>query len=137
MSKILGGLFLLAALGGAAAAHAQNSSKAGQTGAQSADKKAELLAACHLKVNQLTEQLRPLHAKRAGFLTERKRVGQSGGETAKYKLSHLDQEIVRITKQIDGVNGQINSEKKRCDDLASKPASSVRSGAPAKRSGRR
>ena len=136
MSKVIRVLLIFAGLSAAQAAHAQGSSTAAPAGAQSGDRNAEQVAACHLKVNQLAEQLRPLQAKRTSLWAERKTIGHSGGETAKFKLANLDKELVQVTKQIDGVNGQINSEKKRCDDLAAKPASGARGEAPAKPRGR-
>jgi outer membrane murein-binding lipoprotein Lpp len=80
------------------------------------------LFACQQKVNQLSEQVRPLQSKLASLRAERKGIGASGGEVARFKLANVDQEISQIVKQIDSVNGQITSEKRHCDELAGKPA---------------
>jgi hypothetical protein len=71
---------------------------------------------------ELTKQLSPLQEQRSALLTERKMTGTSGGDMASYKLSRLDQEITQIQKSIDDVSSQINTEKKRCDDLAFSPS---------------
>lgn len=78
--------------------------------------------ACQQKVTQLTEQTRPLQTKLSTLRTERRGIGASGGEVARFKLANLDQEISQLSKQLDGVNGQIAAEKKHCDELAGKPA---------------
>jgi hypothetical protein len=77
---------------------------------------------CNEKVTELTKQLSPLHNQRSVLWTERKMTGTSGGDMARYKLSRLDQEITQIQKSIDDVSSQINTEKKRCDDLAFSPS---------------
>lgn len=82
--------------------------------------------ACQQKISQLTEQIRPLQSKLAGLRTERKGVSASGGEVARFKLANLDHEISQTSKQLDGVNGQIATEKKRCEDLAGKPPAAPR-----------
>jgi hypothetical protein len=135
VSRVFPIIFLAAALCGAQAGHAQMASTAVPSGGQSSNKQAEQLAACELKIAELSEQIRPLQLKRTGLWSERKTVGHSGGETAKFKLAAVDKELLQITRQLDGVNGQINSEKKRCDDLAAK-ASGARGAAPARQSGR-
>ena len=86
---------------------------------------------CQQKVRQLSEQARPLQTKLASLRVERKGVSSSGGEVARFKLSNLDQEISQVLKQLEGVNGQIDSENKRCDDLAHKPAAPAAQAAPA------
>jgi len=85
---------------------------------------------CQQKVRQLSEQARPLQTKLAALRIERKGVSSSGGEVARFKLSNLDQEISQISKQLEGVNGQISSESKRCDDLAHKPSTPSTQAAP-------
>jgi chromosome segregation ATPase len=109
------------------------------TGAQS-----DQVFACQQKVKQLSDEARPLQSKLATLRTERRAVSSSGGEVAQMKLSNLDQEILQITKKLEGVNGQISSETKRCDDLAHKssgaatpPAAAAPVPAPSPRSNKR
>ena len=96
------------------------------TGSQS-----DQLFQCQQKVRQLSEQARPLQTKLAGLRVERKGVSSSGGEVARFKLSNLDQEIAQVLKQLDGVNGQIDSENKRCDEITHKPATPPAQATPA------
>src|SRR5262245_49157168 len=108
-------------------AQAQN---AAPTTGQSADKVSQQVAACNDKVTEISNQLPGLQKKRVGLLAERKTLGTSGGDSARYKLSRLDQEISQLQKQIDGVSTQVTTEKKHCDDLA-KPAPARNANAPA------
>jgi peptidoglycan hydrolase CwlO-like protein len=120
MYKVLLGCVFACVLG-VSSAGAQLSAVA-PAAAQSGDKVSEQVNACREKVNDLSNQLPPLQKKRSGLWTERKSIGTSGGDSAKYKLTHLDQEIGAVTKQIDGVNRQIEVEQKRCTELTAKPA---------------
>jgi septal ring factor EnvC (AmiA/AmiB activator) len=112
MRSVVMGLLLVPVLA-AWATIAQSSTVVAQATSQS-----DQLFACQQKINQLNDQLRPLQTKLASLRAERKGVSHSGGEVARFKLANLDQEISQISKQMDGVNGQITAEKKRCDDIA-------------------
>lgn len=127
MKKILVGLLVLAF--GVTLARAQASSAVVPTAAQSGERNSQLTA-CNNKVSDLANQFPPLQKKRTALWAERKTIGTSGGDSAKYKLAGVDQDIAQVTKQIDGVTRQIDSEKRRCDELASK-ASGARSGSQA------
>ena len=117
MTRVLLGLLLVSVLH-ASSARAQNLSASAPAPGQS-----QQVLVCHDKVAALSTQLSPLQKKRVALWTERKTVGTSGGDLARYKLAQLDQEIAQVQKQIDGVNNQIDSENKRCDDMAAaKPA---------------
>ena len=119
MTRVLLGLLLVSVLH-ASSGRAQNlsASATAPTLGQS-----QQVLVCHDKVAALSNQLSPLQKKRVALSTERKTVGTSGGDLARYKLAQLDQEIAQVQKQIDGVNNQIDSENKRCDDMAAaKPA---------------
>jgi hypothetical protein len=115
MNRVLAGI-LVAAFGASVAA-AQDSSAPNQQ-----------QTACHEKVVELTNQLSPLHKHRTALWTERKTIGSSGGDAAKYKLARLDHELTQVTKQIDGVTKQIDNEKKICDDLTAKSANRSKPG---------
>jgi len=120
MNKVLLGLGLwaLAVVGAQAETLSASSASATSTSSASGGQNRQVLV-CNEKISVLTNQLSPLYQKRLGLWSERKTIGVSGGELANYKLSQLDQQIAVIQKEIDGVNGQIDTEKKRCDDLAS------------------
>ena len=75
---------------------------------------------CRQHVVELTEQSRKQQTKLTTLRAERKTIGVSGGEVARFKLANLDQELRELTKQNQTVNAQIDSEKKRCDSLGSK-----------------
>jgi hypothetical protein len=120
MYRVLIGIFIVCTLG-ASLTHAQLTAVA-PASAQSSDKTSQQVNACQDKVIDLSGQLVPLQKKRTGLWTERKSIGTSGGDSAKYKLTNIDQEIAQVTKQIDGVTRQIDTEKKRCDDLTTKPS---------------
>src|SRR5262249_25379647 len=115
---------------GASPIHAQNSIAVTQMSTQ-AGNKAEQAAVCGEKVVQLNEQLHPLHTKRNALWTERKSIGASGGEAAKNKLARIAGELLQVTKQIDGLTGQIDSEKRRCEGRASTTPSSAAASAQA------
>src|SRR5712692_7379244 len=125
MYRVLIGIFIVCMVG-ASLTHAQLTAVA-PANAQTGDKAAQQANACQDKVTDLSNQLTPLQKKRTGLWTERKTIGTSGGDSAKYKLANIDQEISQVTKQIDGVSRQIDTEKKRCEDLTVKP-STARSG---------
>ena len=128
MSKILFGLVLwcvLAVLGGAPAAFAQGTSAAPQ-GGQSAPSLVAQLDTCRQNVVQLTEQARVQQTKLVGLRAERKTLGPSGGEMARYKLANLDQELKEHSKQYQNANTLAETEKKRCDALAAKVESAGR-----------
>lgn len=108
-------------------APAQAESATGTTTGSQSDQ----LFQCQQKVRQLSEQARPLQTKLASLRVERKGVSSSGGEVARFKLSNLDQEIAQVLKQLEGVNGQIESENKRCDEIAHKPSNPPASSQPA------
>ena len=125
MYRVLIGILFVCTVG-ASLTHAQLTAVA-PANAQAGDK--TQVSACQDKVTDLANQLAPLQKKRTGLWTERKTIGTSGGDSAKYKLANIDQEISQVTRQIDGVSRQIDTEKKRCEDLTTKPAT-ARSGAP-------
>ncbi len=106
-------------------APAQAESATGTAGSQS-----DQVFQCQQKVRQLSEQARPLQTKLAALRIERKGVSSSGGEVARFKLSNIDQEISQVSKQLEGVNSQISSENKRCDELAHKPSTPSAQAAP-------
>jgi hypothetical protein len=111
-------VIVLAALGGAPAVYAQGApanSLAGQ------------LDTCRQNVVQLTEQARVQQTKLVSLRAERKTLGTSGGEMARYKLANLDQELKEHSKQYQNASTQAETEKKRCDALAAKMESASRS----------
>jgi predicted RNase H-like nuclease (RuvC/YqgF family) len=89
---------------------------------------AEHIEACRRNVMQLDEQLRARQKKLLSLRNERKSVGLSGGEVAKFKLSSLDQEIRELSRQSEQLIAQIDSENARCEQLATKVSN--RAGAP-------
>ena len=140
----LGGLLLVSVLSGARTAYAQGNSAAppagSQTVAQSSQSGASVsgqLETCRQHVIQLQEQARLQQTKLAGLRAERKTIGTSGGEVARFKLANLDQELRELSKQNQSVNAQVDSEKKRCDSLAAKASSGNRGGAQGQSPGRR
>ena len=120
MYRVLIGIFIVCTVG-ASLTHAQLTAVAPAI-AQTGDKTSQQVNARQDKVTDLSSQLVPLQKKRTGLWTERKTIGTSGGDSAKYKLANIDQEIAQVTKQIDGVSRQIDTEKKRCEDLTVKPS---------------
>jgi seryl-tRNA synthetase len=119
VSMILRGfVFVLAALGGVPAVYAQGSP---------ATSLANQLDTCRQNVIQLTEQARVQQTKLGSLRAERKSLGSSGGEMARYKLANLDQELKEHSKQYQNANAQAEAEKKRCDALAAKMESASRS----------
>lgn len=114
----------LAVLGGASAVHAQGA-PATQSG-QGAGSLANQLDTCRQHVIQLTEQARIEQTKLVSLRAERKTLGSSGGELARYKLTNLDQELKEHSKQYQNANTQAENEKKRCDMLAAKAESANR-----------
>ena len=117
-------VILLAVLGGVPVAHAQGS-PATQSG-QAVGSLTNQLDTCRQHVVQLTEQARVELAKLVGLRAERKTLGSSGGELARYKLTNLDQELKEHSKQYQNANTQVENEKKRCDALAVKVESANR-----------
>jgi chromosome segregation ATPase len=85
---------------------------------QSQASPADQLEACRQHVTQLDEQLRARQKKLVSLRNERKTVGLSGGEVAKFKLSSLDQEIRELSRQSEQLIAQIDSEGARCEQLA-------------------
>lgn len=81
---------------------------------------AEQLAACRQNVTQLDEQLRARQKKLVSLRNERKTVGLSGGEVAKFKLTSLDQEIRELSRESERLIAQLDSEGARCEQLAAK-----------------
>jgi hypothetical protein len=118
MDKMLVGFLLFVALifvlGGVPGAFAQTSNAATQ------------LETCRQHVIQLTEQSRTQQTQLTKLRAERKAIGVSGGEMARFKLANLDQEIRDLTKQNQSVNVQTESETKRCDGLAAKASAGKR-----------
>jgi seryl-tRNA synthetase len=88
----------------------------------------EHIEACRRNVMQLDEQLRARQKKLLSLRNERKSVGLSGGEVAKFKLSSLDQEIRELSRQSEQLIAQIDSENARCEQLATRVSN--RAGAP-------
>jgi hypothetical protein len=109
---------VFAALGEAPAVHAQGSSP---------PTLASQLDTCHQNAVQLAEQARVQQTKLVSLRAERKTLGSSGGELARYKLANLDQELKEHSKQYQSANTQAETEKKRCDALAAKVESASRS----------
>lgn len=137
MCRVVPRLFLLAALVWAEAASAQKPRPAPAETSQSASQPrppqssasaAEHIEACRRNVMQLDEQLRARQKKLLSLRNERKSVGLSGGEVAKFKLSSLDQEIRELSRQSEQLIAQIDSENARCEQLATKVSN--RAGAP-------
>ncbi len=134
VSRIASGIgksiFLVAALVWATEAPAQkparqappanNQSKPQARPPQSQASPAEQLEACRRQVTQLDEQLRARQKKLVSLRNERKTVGLSGGEVAKFKLASLDQEIRELSRQSEQLISQIDSEGARCEQLAAK-----------------
>ncbi|HXF90122.1 MAG TPA: hypothetical protein VNK48_17375 [Xanthobacteraceae bacterium] len=99
---------------------ANNQSKPQARPPQSQASPAEQLEACRRQVTQLDEQLRARQKKLVSLRNERKTVGLSGGEVAKFKLASLDQEIRELSRQSEQLISQIDSEGARCEQLAAK-----------------
>lgn len=99
---------------------AVNQSKQQARPPQSQASPAEQLEACRRQVSQLDEQLRARQKKLVSLRNERKTVGLSGGEVAKFKLASLDQEIRELSRQSEQLIAQIDSEGARCEQLAAK-----------------
>ncbi|HWP26118.1 MAG TPA: hypothetical protein VNL39_07220 [Xanthobacteraceae bacterium] len=102
---------------------ANNPSKPQARPPQSQASPAEQLEACRQHVTQLDEQLRSRQKKLMSLRNERKTVGLSGGEVAKFKLASLDQEIRDLSRQSEQLIAQIDSEGARCEQLAAKMSS--------------
>jgi hypothetical protein len=64
--------------------------------------------------------LRARQKKLVSLRNERKTVGLSGGEVAKFKLASLDQEIRELSRQSEQLILQIDSAGARCEQLAAK-----------------
>jgi hypothetical protein len=112
-------MICLMVLGEAPAAHAQGTSAAPSSG-QSAPALAAQLDTCRQNSVQLTEQARVQQTKLVSLRAERKTLGSSGGEMARYKLANLDQELKEHSKQYQSANALAEAEKKRCDAIAAK-----------------
>ncbi len=136
MSRVVRGILLVAALVWAGEALAQKPSKSSPPSRsappassqskpqarppQSQASPAEQLEACRRQVTQLDEQLRARQKRLVSLRNERKTVGLSGGEVAKFKLASLDQEIRELSRQSEQLISQIDSEGARCEQLAAK-----------------
>jgi hypothetical protein len=103
----------------APAAYAQSTSAAPSSG-QSAPALAAQLDTCRQNSVQLTEQARVQQTKLVSLRAERKTLGSSGGEMARYKLANLDQELKEHSKQYQSAIALAEGEKKRCDAIAAK-----------------
>jgi len=87
---------------------------------QSAPTLTAQLDTCRQNSIQLTEQARVQQTKLVSLRAERKTLGSSGGEMARYKLANIDQELKEHSKQYQSANALAESEKKRCDTIAAK-----------------
>lgn len=122
VSKMLRGIAFLVvavAFGGIPVAYAQGTSTVPTTG-QSAPALAAQLDACRQNSIQLTEQAHVQQGKLVKLRAERKTLGSSGGEMARYKLANLDHELREHSKQYQSANALAEAEKKRCDAIAAK-----------------
>jgi hypothetical protein len=109
-------LILVMALGETPAAYAQGAPSSGP----SAPALAAQLETCRQNTVQLTEQARVQQTKLVSLRAERKTLGSSGGEMARYKLANLDQELKEHSKQYQSANALAEAERKRCDTIAAK-----------------
>ena len=134
------GFFFVIALGGTPAAYSQGS-LGDQVVAHSGQPSTSVAAqveTCRQHVVQLAEQSRTQQTQLTKLRAERKTIGVSGGEMARFKLTNLDQEIRDLVKQNQSVNAQAESETKRCDNIGAKPVPSNRTtNSPAQPSGNR
>ena len=137
MRRTLASLLLVAAVGIAPEALAQKQSKppsgsqarppSPESQPQPQTSPAEQLQTCRQNVVQLDEQLRIHHKKLFTLRGERRTIGVSGGEMARFKLATIDQEIRELSKQSQSLLTQIETERNRCDAIAAKIAGGDRS----------
>lgn len=129
MSNILRGSLLLAMLCVASLAHAEGASASKSTKQSKASNAraqavlADQIQSCRQHVIQLNEQSRVTQKKLAALRSERKTIGVSGGEMARFKLTNIDQEIRENSRQHQSLITEIDAETKRCDSLEEKLAS--------------
>ncbi len=110
-------LVLIVTFGEASVVYAQGTSAAPSSGQPAL---AAQLDTCRQNTVQLTEQARVQQTKLVSLRAERKTLGSSGGEMARYKLANIDQELKEHSKQYQSASAQAEAEKKRCDTIAAK-----------------
>jgi hypothetical protein len=128
MSNFVARLFLVTALAWAPEALAQRPPPSGSqtrpasppSQTQPQGSPAEQLQACRQNVVQLDERLRTQQKKLTSLRAERKTIGVSGGEVARFKLTTIDSEIRELSKQSQALLTQIETEGHRCDAIAAK-----------------